>query len=250
MRYFIEVSYIGLAYSGFQIQPNSVTIQSVIENVLQVYYKLPFDLTCSSRTDAEVNAFQNFFHFDTEIEILQKHIYNLNSILPSDVCINNIFKVNENAHSRFDAISRSYQYLVHQSKSPFLYNKSFFYPFNLDKEKLDFAANTYLLNTNFESYSKKNTQVLNFNCTITNCNWIEAHNGQLHFNVTANRFLRGMVKALVGTSLNYATNKLTKQQFLETFINCDNTKTNFSPPGYGLYLKKVNYPKHLLVKIQ
>ena len=158
-RYFIEVAYNGAKYSGFQIQPNAPSIQAEIEKALNILFKQTFTLSCSSRTDAGVHALSNFFHFDAEglphNEQLIKSIYNLNAILPNDIVVKNISQVADTAHSRFDALSRSYQYSVYQLKDPFIADRAYYFPYNLDLKKLQLAAAILKEYQDFTSFSKK-----------------------------------------------------------------------------------------------
>ena len=163
-RYFIEVAYKGTGYAGFQVQQNANTIQAEIEKALHVYFRKVFSLTGSSRTDAGVHAQQNFFHFDSDIIFTKaetdKATYHLNAILPLDIAIKNIRQVAENAHCRFDATARSYRYCVHQHKDPFLQDDSYYYPYPLNIDAMNEAAKLLFDFTDFESFAKKNTQVL------------------------------------------------------------------------------------------
>jgi tRNA pseudouridine38-40 synthase len=246
-RYFIETSYKGTAYSGFQVQKNANSIQAEIEKALLVFFKKSFSLTGSSRTDAGVHALQNYFHFDTE-ELLfgdnelgeMRSVYNLNAILPLDIVIKRIFQVEDNRHSRFDAISRQYQYFIFHEKNPFLQDRAFYYPYNLDMEKLNIAAEMILLNKDFTSFSKRNTQVKHFVCDIKKSYWMEEKD-MLVYCVESNRFLRGMVKGLVGTMLRVATHKISLEEFDAIFKKKDCRKADFSVPSKGLFLIKVSY---------
>ena len=257
MRYFIETSYKGTDYSGFQVQKNSNTIQGEIEKALLVYFKQTFSLTGSSRTDAGVHALQNYFHFDTEFSLhkiedsnennssvlqLKQSVYHLNAILPHDIVITRIFKVKDDVHCRFDAVSREYQYFVYQQKNPFLEETAFYYPYGLDLEKLNEAAGILLCQKDFTSFSKKNTQVNNFNCEILKSGWL-VNNGTLIYDVKANRFLRGMVKGLVGTMLRVGTGKISLADFKNIIKSKDCKKADFSVAPQGLFLVKVEYPE-------
>ncbi len=241
-RYFIEVSYKGTAYSGFQVQRNAVTIQSEVEKALQVFFRKAISLTGSSRTDAGVHALQNFFHFDIEEAIFQPQvqIYNLNAILAKDIVIKRIFQVEENVHSRFDAVSREYKYFIYRDKNPFLQDRAYFYPYQLDIEVLNAAAAILLKYQNFMSFSKRNTQVHNFLCTIERSEW-KIEKDLLVYNVKANRFLRGMVKGLVGTMLRVGTNKISLSRFEEIIDARDCSYADFSVPPHGLFLIAVSY---------
>ncbi len=252
-RYFIEVAYKGTNYSGFQIQKNALTIQSEIERALRIFFKKDFFLTGSSRTDAGVHALQNFFHFDSEdillpkgnffLDIqayLDKAIYNLNAIIPDDVLVKKIFPVTDNAHCRFDAISREYKYFIYTNKNPFLKEKAYYYPYNPDISKLNKAASILLEYNDFTSFSKRNTQVNNFICTLTKSEWY-GQDDMIIFNVIGNRFLRGMVKGLVGTMLKVASGKISIASFKKIIENKDASKADFTPPSKGLFLVSVKY---------
>ncbi len=248
-RYFVEVFYKGTNYSGFQIQQNANSIQAEIEMVLQIFFKNVFQLTCSSRTDAGVHALSNFFHFDSESSIvsfdedaLKKAVYNLNAMLPDDIVIKQIFKVAANAHSRFDATSREYNYYIYQDKNPFSADRSFFYPYTLDLNLLQQAADLLLQYEDFTTFSKKNTQVKSFICQIKQSNWRSGQDS-IVYHVEGNRFLRGMVRGLVGTMLRVGTGRICTDEFKQIIEGKDNTKADFSVPPQGLFLIKVNYGK-------
>ncbi|WP_298297572.1 tRNA pseudouridine(38-40) synthase TruA [Hydrotalea sp.] len=245
-RYFLEVSYKGTRYSGFQIQENAVTIQSEIERAMHVFWRVPFHLTGSSRTDTGVHARQNFFHFDTNIHILQKHLYNLNAILSKDIVIGNIYKVPNDAHCRFDAISRTYRYYMHCTKNPFLTEISWYYPYALEQNNLLRAAAIVLTQNNFMAFSKKNSQVNNFNCLIQNSGWELHESGIMVYSITANRFLRGMVRALVATMLQVGRGIISLSKFEILFHSEKIASANFSSPAHGLFLEKVQYPYPLI----
>ncbi|MFC4263713.1 tRNA pseudouridine(38-40) synthase TruA [Ferruginibacter yonginensis] len=243
-RYFIEVAYNGAAYAGFQIQQNANTIQAEVEKALLIYFRTSVPLTGSSRTDAGVHALQNFFHFDAsfqiDINLIPKAIYHLNAILPNDIVVKSIKQTNSNAHARFDALYRSYQYNIHLTKNPFKDQTSFYYPFKLDIALLNQAAEVLKDYSDFQSFSKKNTQVFTYNCTLTKSVWAT----QLHdlvYNVQGNRFLRGMVRGLVGTMLKVGRGKYSLNEFKNIIESKSPTKTDFSTPSHGLFLKEVGY---------
>ena len=272
-RYFIELSYKGTAYSGFQIQKNSVTIQSELEKALEIFFKKPFALTGASRTDSGVHALQNFFHFDTDqllgismpvdqSEItsqeflmknleqdlpsgqeemnLKKYIYNINAILPHDIAVKRIFRVDDHAHCRFDAIYREYKYFIYRDKNPFLQHTAYYYPYQLNLIKLNEAASLLLGKKDFTSFSKRNTQVKNFICDIQQSEWI-VEESKLIYHVKANRFLRGMVKAMVGTMLRVGTDKITLNEFNQIIEKKDCLGSDFSVPSHALFLIAVKY---------
>ena len=264
-RYFIEVSYKGTAYCGFQVQKNGITIQSEVEKALTIYFKQSFSLTGSSRTDAGVHALQNFFHFDTEQPLrgndnsnqsskvlflgadlaadnvgLGEAFYHLNAILPKDIVIKRIFQVDEDAHCRFDAIGREYRYYIYWNKDPFLQDRAYYFPYHLDKEKLQEAATLLLGNKDFTSFSKRNTQVNNFICTLQKSEWL-VEEDRLYYCVKANRFLRGMVKGLVGTMLRVGTGKISLEDLGIIIKSKDCTLADFSVPAHGLFLIEVEF---------
>ena len=241
-RYFLEVSYKGTRYNGFQIQQNANTIQAEVEKALQTLFKKTFELTGSSRTDAGVHALQNFFHFDTDIAVEPKHIYNLNAILPNDIIAKNVMQVNDDRHSRFAAESREYKYFIYTSKNPFLEDRAYFFPYKLNIDLLHQAAAILTTYTNFTSFSKKHTQVNNFNCNIAVAKW-EIENDCLVFNVKSNRFLRGMVRALVATMLKVGRGQISIADFKKIIDAKDCSKAFFDTPAHGLFLVKVNYEK-------
>lgn len=260
-RYFIEVAYKGTNYSGFQIQQNANSIQAEIEKALKIFFKKDFELTGSSRTDAGVHALQNFFHFDFENNIgqlktsqvspkggdLEGAQYNLNALLPRDIVIKKIFPVKDNAHCRFDAISREYKYFIYQKKDPFLQDTAFYYPYKLDLDKLNEAARQVIKYEDFTSFSKRNTQVKSFICKIEKSEW-NVEGSLVVYNVIANRFLRGMVKGLVGTMLRVGTNKISQKEFTEIIESKDCNQADFTPPSHGLFLNSVNYNLDLLIQ--
>lgn len=242
-RYLIEVSYKGTAYSGFQVQKNSNTIQAEVEKALEIFFKQKFTLTGSSRTDAGVHALQNFFHFDIERRLFQQENlseYHLNSILPKDILVKKIFEVPINMHCRFDAISREYKYFIYQQKNPFLEDRAYYYPYKLDIDRLNEAAELILKENNFASFSKKNTQVNHFICEIIKSEWT-LEKDTLVYTVKANRFLRGMVKGLVGTMLRVGRGVITLKEFNDIIKSGDCTKADFSVAAHALFLVSVNY---------
>ena len=238
-RYFIEVSYKGTHYSGFQVQQNANTVQAEVEKALRVYYKKEFNLTGSSRTDAGVHAMQNFFHFDTDT-ILKKDTYNLNAILPADIVVKSIREVKETAHCRFDALTREYNYHIYQQKNPFLQGTALYIPYNLDIELMQAAAAEIMSHTDFSSFAKRNTQVSSFLCKIHKSEWIK-EDDCIIYKIKANRFLRGMVKGLVGTMLSVGKRKITLNDFKEIIAAGDCTKADFSVSPDGLILVEVAF---------
>ena len=239
-RYFIEISYKGTNYSGFQIQQNANSIQAEVEKALEIFYKQKMGLTGSSRTDVGVHALQNFFHFDTDVTI-KDDAYNLNAILPDDIVVKGIVKVDDSAHCRFDALSREYHYHIYQQKNPFLQGKAYFVPYTIDITLLQQAATEIMNHTDFTSFSKRNTDVKTFDCIIYTSEWIQ-ESDCLIYKVKSNRFLRGMVKGLVGTMLLVGKKKISLENFRAIIEAKDCTKADFSVPPAGLFLAKVAFP--------
>jgi len=245
-RYFIEVAYKGTRYSGFQVQDNADTIQSELEKAMEILFRKEFHLTGSSRTDAGVHALQNFFHFDADLVIAPEKLYNLNALLPNDIVVVNIFKVKEGAHCRFQAIAREYRYYIYQRKDPFLEDNAWFYPYQLDMCLLNSAAAVVKNYTDFTSFSKRNTQVHNFHCDIQISEWL-TEKDTLVYHVKANRFLRGMVRGLVGTMLKVGRQQLSVEGFKNIIEAKDCTLADFSTPAHGLFLVAVHYQADILL---
>ena len=239
-RYFIEVSYKGTNYSGFQVQLNANSVQVEMEKALEIFYKQRFGLTGSSRTDAGVHALQNFFHFDSDL-VIKDDAYNLNAILPGDIVVKRITPVEDKAHCRFDAISRGYHYSIYNQKNPFLADRAYYVPYTIDVDLLQQAAKEIMRHTYFTSFSKRNTKVKTFRCAISNSEWVQ-EGDCLVYKVTANRFLRGMVKGLVGTMLLVGKRKISLEAFKAIIESKDCTKADFSVHPEGLMLHKVTFP--------
>lgn len=242
-RYFIEVMYKGGNYSGFQAQQNANSVQAEVERALGIFYRSAFSLTGSSRTDAGVHALQNYFHFDFD-RLLHDDSYHLNAILPPDIVIKRLFRVHDAAHCRFDAVSREYRYYIFSEKNPFLEDRAFFFPYPLNIDRLQEVAQEVLLHTDFTSFSKRNTQVKTFQCQIQASEWLRE--GEcLVYRVKANRFLRGMVKGLVGTMLLAAREKITIEGFTDIFLSKDCTRADFAVPSHGLFLCEVGFGQNI-----
>jgi tRNA pseudouridine38-40 synthase len=240
-RYFLEVSYKGTAYSGFQSQHNTgETVQAEVEKAIQTLEKQPVLLTGSSRTDAGVHALQNYFHFDHAGELHPQFLYKLNAILPPDIVAQKLVPVGDEAHCRFDAISREYKYVVYRRKDPFLQDRAFYFPYKLDTDKMKEAAGILKEYTDFTSFSKRNTQVKTFECQIMESEWLW-ENECLVYRVKANRFLRGMVRALTATMLKVGRGKLTIDEFRAIIRAKDCTRASFAVPAHGLFLIAVQF---------
>jgi tRNA pseudouridine38-40 synthase len=243
MRYLLEIAYKGTRYAGFQIQNNAPTIQGEIEKALSKLLRQPVALTGSSRTDAGVHALQNFFHFDLhERAFPPSSVYNLNALLPFDIVVKSVFPVSPETHARFVASYREYKYFITSQKDPFAIDTAWYYPYTVDIELLRQASAILYNYSDFTSFSKRNTQVKTPNCTIIKSNW-NIEDSKLVYSVKANRFLRGMVRGLVGTMLLVGRKKITLNDFHAIIQSKDCTKANFATPAHGLFLVNVEYPK-------
>ena len=240
-RYFLTVRYRGTSYAGFQVQENAQTIQGEIEKAMAVFLKSPVVLTGSSRTDAGVHALMNCFHFDFNEDLNPKMLYNLNAMLPSDIIITNLWEVPSHAHCRFDATERSYGYNIHIKRDPFLNDRSWYLPYNINVLLLQESAHIILGKHDFTSFAKRNTQVSNHYCTISVCDWTQ-HASGLKLNVSGNRFLRGMIRGLVGTMVKVGRGKMTLDEFVNVLEAKDNTMADFTAPAHGLFLENIEFP--------
>lgn len=247
MRYFLEFSYKGTAYNGWQKQKNSLGIQQVLEEALAKVLRTTVELTGSSRTDTGVHASQQFAHFDLENTIPDTDmlIYKLNGIIPRDIAVKRILAVPEDVNSRFAATHRKYEYRISRLKNPFLIDEVYFLAAPLDVAAMNRAAALLLIHHDFESFSKVHTNVNNFRCTISEAVWIE-RDDLLVFHVQANRFLRGMVRALVGTLLEIGKGKKSMADFEDIILAKDRKKAGAQAPAEGLFLVEVGYPDSLI----
>jgi tRNA pseudouridine38-40 synthase len=248
-RYFLEVTYDGTAFHGSQLQGALPTVQLAINKTLSTLFRTPIESFGSSRTDEGVHALGNFYHFDIDESLHPGFMYKMNAILPEAVAVKRMYLANDpELNARFAAISRQYRYRIYNQKNPFFTNRALYYPFRLDITTLHETAAVIKEYTNFESFSKRNTQSRTFICNIYQSYW-EQHDDQLHYIVEANRFLRGMVRGLVGTQLQIARGKGTVADFRKIIEAQDCTKADFSVAGHGLYLEQVKYPEGALTEI-
>ncbi len=249
MRYFLDISYKGTNYHGWQIQPNAISVQEVLEKSLQTLFQQKIELTGSGRTDTGVHATQQIAHLDIAMDNIAMDnipdfVYKLNAILPNDISINNCHSVQDNAHARFDANKRSYRYFIHTSKNPFLTDTSYYFKKNLDLNSIQEACKILVSWTDFETFSKVKTDVKTFNCKIFKADWKQIDNGYL-FEISADRFLRGMVRAIVGTLLEIGEGKLSLQEFALLEEKKNRSLAGRSVPAHGLFLNKVCYPENI-----
>lgn len=245
MRYFIKLAYNGAPFFGWQRQPNQITVQEVLEQAFTMFLKQRIDITGCGRTDTGVHAREYFAHFDYDEmllpDIITRLVFRLNSYLPKEIVIYQIYPMPDNAHARFDALSRTYRYYVDISKNPFTFNFAFRVYEKLDVERMNIAADFLHSVTDFTSFSKLNTQVKNNVCEIFSAIWQEKGD-QLVFEVTANRFLRNMVRAIVGTLLMVGKGKISMEEFREIVYMKDRGKAGTSVPAHALFLEKIRYP--------
>ena len=246
MRFLLEFSYAGTNYHGWQSQPNAISVQGVMENALSTILKSPTSLVAAGRTDTGVHARQMFAHFDSTIklELQDKLVYLLNQFLPSDIVIQSLKKVKSNTHARFDALSRTYEYHINIRKSAF--QNDLHYQFN---QKLDFnlmntAAQILLEYEDFQCFSKSKTDVKTFLCDINYANWTNSEKGYI-FTITANRFLRNMVRAIVGTLIEIGLKKKKVEELHQIILNKKRSDAGFSVPAKGLFLTKIQYPEDI-----
>jgi tRNA pseudouridine38-40 synthase len=242
LRYFIHLAYNGTAYHGWQIQPNAASVQETLNKAFSVLLQSEINLMGAGRTDTGVHAKEMFAHFDFETSFnIPNLIHKVNSFLPKDIVIYNMIPVHDEAHTRFDATKRTYEYYIHQYKNPFLDELSWYFHQSLDVDMMNKAAQQLLNYTDFECFSKVNTDVNTFDCTIFEAHWKRNENDQLVFTISANRFLRNMVRSIVGTLVNVGLHKITLDDFTKIIESKSREKAGFSVPAHGLYLTKVDY---------
>ncbi len=245
MRYFFEISYNGTQYCGWQSQPNATGIQAVVEDALSKLLRAPIEIVGSGRTDAGVHCEQQFFHADLPQEIVADQLkYKLNSFLPYDIAIHSIRRVRDDANARFDATERAYQYRIMREKNVFHHGLRWHYFKPLDIQTMNEAATLLLGTQDFESFSKVNTDVNHFICDIRTANWNQEGN-DLVFTIAANRFLRGMVRAIVGTLVSVGSGSITPEDFSNIVKSRDRRKAGANVPPQGLYLVRVTYPESI-----
>jgi len=247
-RYFIYLSYKGTAYHGWQIQPNGLSVQEVLTKSLYTVFRTETEITGAGRTDSGVHARLMVAHFDTdkEIESLTGLTVKLNSILPKDIAVSKIVEVKPDAHARFDAISRKYEYHIVTSKNVFKSEYAARFNEHLDFEAMNQAAAILKEYSDFTSFSKLHTDVKTNNCVIHQASWTQ-NEGEWIFTIEADRFLRNMVRAIVGTLLEVGRAKMTIELFREIIEAKNRCKAGTSVPAQGLYLVDVQYPEDLFL---
>ena len=248
LRYFFEIAYNGQNYNGWQSQHNAIGVQSIVEDALTKLFKREVSITGSGRTDTGVHCLQQFFHADIEktfnsAELLQR----LNSFLPRDIAIRDIRKVRADASARYDAIERTYRYEIVRTKNPFTDGLAWYFFRPVDLKTMNKAAALLVGEHDFECFSKVKTDVNHFLCDVEKAGW-KGTGDRITFSITANRFLRGMVRAVVGTLLDVGTGKISVQDFQSIIKSRDRRKAGQNVPAHGLYLTKVKYQPGIFLK--
>jgi tRNA pseudouridine38-40 synthase len=250
-RYFIKLSYDGTNYHGWQKQPGDVSIQETIEDALKRILREDISLTGAGRTDTGVHAREYYAHFVSNLSVeklLKKNlVFKLNSILPHDIAIDTIIPVKPDAHARFDAISRTYHYIISTKKDPFLTGKAWINNRPLDLGKMQSATKVLLKHNDFTSFSKSNTQTKTNNCKIISAEWSKEDN-LLIFKITADRFLRNMVRAIVGTMIDVGLGKISESDLDNIIKAKSRKKAGYSVPACGLYLHEIIYSFELITQ--
>ena len=243
MRYFIELAYKGTHFHGWQVQPDAISVQEVLEKALSTKLQEKIVVTGAGRTDTGVHASFFVAHFDTQKSFdTGSTIYGLNNLVGKDIAIYKIFPVADNLHARFDAVSRTYEYRICQTKNPFLKEISTFLNKDLDLDLMNKASQLLFEYTDFTSFSKLHTDTKTNNCKITQAFWAP-QNELLVFTITADRFLRNMVRAIVGTLIDLGEHKISIDEFRKIIEAKDRAKAGKSAPAEGLFLTQIEYPK-------
>lgn len=248
-RYFLEFSYAGTAYHGWQRQPNAISVQEVMEGALNTLLRQKSSLTAAGRTDTGVHARKMVAHFDgiiAETELNQL-VFRLNQLLPKDIAIHSIRLVHPEAHARFDALSRTYEYHINDVKAPFKQGLSYSLYHPLEIKTMNTAASILLEYKDFECFSKSNTDVKTFFCEITQAEWKKNRNG-LVFTISANRFLRNMVRAIVGTLIEVGLAKKNSDQIHQIIQSKNRSLAGYSVPAEGLFLTQIDYPNSIYLE--
>ena len=242
MRFFITLSYDGTRYHGWQIQPNGDSVQQCLQEALSTLLRKPVEVVGAGRTDTGVHARMMVAHFDWEETIDGKQLaYKLNKLLSGDIAVQEVRQVEDDMHARFSATSRTYHYFIHTRKDPFLQAYSWQIPFALDFEKMNEAAKVLLEYKDFTSFSKVNTDTKTNLCDLKEAFWEEVESGQWRFTITANRFLRNMVRAIVGTLVEVGRDRISIEEMRHIIEAKDRCQAGESVPGKALFLVDIKY---------
>lgn len=249
MRYFANISYNGSNFAGWQKQNNAMTIQQAIEEAILLAVKEEIPIVGCGRTDTGVHASDYYFHFDMDLKDPTFLLKKLNHILTDDISINKIIEVAPDAHARFDAFKRSYTYNLGYKRDPFLHNFEWYYPYGkLDLKVLNDAASLLLNYNSFYPFCKSKTQVKTMDCELIKAYWEEKGDHKLKFHITANRFLRGMVRLIVGMCINVATKKVSLESVKTALEKQERLEKSYSVPATGLFLVNIEYPYDGILK--
>lgn len=241
-RYFIYLSYDGTHYHGWQNQPNGISVQQRMEESLTTLLRQSISITGAGRTDAGVHARMMVAHFDIEHELDTKQLmYRLNRILPQDISVHRIEHVDSELHARFSATSRTYHYYIHTAKDPFLRHYSCYMGYELDFEKMNEAAQWLCSVSDFKAFCKTHTDVRTTLCHVSKAEWIQTSAHSWYFVITANRFLRNMVRAVVGTLIEVGRRRITLEEFKNIVIQGTRSDAGESMPGHALFLENITY---------
>lgn len=248
MKYFIQLSYFGKAYCGWQVQPDQPSVQQTLTACLQTALQEPIAVVGSGRTDTGVHAQNYIAHFTSAKPIAnrQQFMYKINTLLPKDIAVQKIWPVATDAHARFDALSRSYTYWVTQEKNPFLLDRAYYVKRKLNLDLMNKAAEELKNYRNFKAFSKVKTQVYTYHCEVFEAYWVSLDSGVLEFRITANRFLRNMVRAIVGTLIEVGLQDISIDEFKAIIESENRSNAGKSVPAEALCLCAVNYPKELM----
>lgn len=243
-RVFLEIAFDGSAYHGWQVQPNAISVQEIVDESLKKIFRNDTIKTVGcGRTDTGVHASSFYLHFDLPEELTdeEKERYRLNNVLPFDIACKRILRVLPGAHARFDAIERSYEYRLHFQKDPFLLNHSTYIGYELDIAAMNKATMELLHVEDFAAFCKSGSDQHTTLCDVREASWLK-QGGQAHFTIRADRFLRNMVRAIVGTLIDVGRSKISGDEFVEIIRSKDRSKAGTSAPAQGLYLTEVKYP--------
>ncbi|MCM4169559.1 tRNA pseudouridine synthase A [Arenibacter antarcticus] len=246
MRYFIQFAYHGKRYHGSQIQPNAITVQEVLQTALSLILKESIQIMAAGRTDAGVHARVMYAHFDFS-SVLESGplLYRLNAFLPADVVVQQIFPVPDDAHARFDAEERTYEYWVTGKKDPFLFDAAYYVKYPLNIAEMNKAATILVGHRDFQCFSKSKTDVRTYICDLRSAIWTTDEE-KMVFTIRADRFLRNMVRAVVGTLINVGTGKTPLKDIPAIIESKDRSKAGISVPAKGLYLTAIKYPDNII----
>lgn len=244
MRYFVLFSYLGKNYHGWQKQPHSTSVQETMQKGLQVLLREPIELIGAGRTDTGVHAHYMVAHFDTQHLLKDDFVGRFNSYLPNDIAVYAFRRVQPQAHARFDAVERRYRYRIARRKSAFTFEQAYFLTSSLDMELMNKACEIMLSYEDFQCFSKSNTDVKTYICNISYAEW-KMVGDELIFEISADRFLRNMVRAIVGTLLQVGSGKMTLSQWIDVIESKDRRRAGPSAPAHGLSLISIEYPQEI-----